>query len=216
MSSLCGIRFINCTATILYKEAISLVERAEEKRLLQAAQRGDAEAFASLYRDNVQTIYRYIYYRVNDRQLAEDLTSDVFMRAMKGLSRYTDQGKPFVAWLYRIAHDRVIDHRRRHNRRQAELDIADRPLPTEVDMDSRLVRKQAARGLRMAIAKLTDEQQQVIILRFMEGYSLEETASAMNKKANAIKALQHRAIRALGRQLDREGFPIDDILAGLS
>ena len=150
MSWLCGIRFINCTATI--QKGYQLVERAEEKRLLQAAQRGDAEAFAALYRDNVQTIYRYIYYRVNDRQLAEDLTSDVFMRAMKGLTRYSDQGKPFIAWLYRIAHDRVIDHRRKQNRRQPELDIAERPLPTEVDMDSRIVRKQAARGLRMAIA----------------------------------------------------------------
>ena len=138
------------------------------------------------------------------------------MRALRGLKRYEDRGKPFVAWLYRIAHDRVIDHRRRVNRRATDVDIDDKPMPVRVDMDSGMMRKQAARALRSAIAQLTDDQQQVIILRFIEGYSLDDTAQAMDKKANAIKALQHRAVRALGRQLEREGFPIDEILAGLS
>jgi RNA polymerase sigma-70 factor, ECF subfamily len=192
------------------------LERSEEKRLLRSAQKDNGDAFAALYRANVQAIYRYIYYRVSDRQLAEDLTSDVFMRALRGLKRYEDRGKPFVAWLYRIAHDRVIDHRRRVNRRATDVDIDDKPMPVRVDMDSGMMRKQAARALRSAIAQLTDDQQQVIILRFIEGYSLDDTAQAMDKKANAIKALQHRAVRALGRQLEREGFPIDEILAGLS
>ncbi len=192
------------------------MERSEEKRLLRSAQKDNGDAFAALYRANVQAIYRYIYYRVSDRQLAEDLTSDVFMRALRGLKRYEDRGKPFVAWLYRIAHDRVIDHRRRVNRRATDVDIDDKPMPVRVDMDSGMMRKQAARALRSAIAQLTDDQQQVIILRFIEGYSLDDTAQAMDKKANAIKALQHRAVRALGRQLEREGFPIDEILAGLS
>ena len=72
--------------------------RVDEQRLLQRAKRGDAEAFAALYRLNVQAIYRYIYYRVNDAALAEDLTGDVFTRAIKGMGGYEDQGKPFAAW----------------------------------------------------------------------------------------------------------------------
>jgi RNA polymerase sigma-70 factor (ECF subfamily) len=88
------------------------VDRVEEKRLLQAARGGDRDAFATLYRANVQTIYRYIAYRVNDTQLAEDLTGDVFIRALQSMASYKDQGKPFKAWLYRIAHARVVDHYR--------------------------------------------------------------------------------------------------------
>src|SRR5690606_16882833 len=97
---------------IPYRRAITdgeeLLDRVEERRLLRLAQKGDADAFAELYRANVQTIFRYIYHRVNDNHLAEDLTGDVFTRALEGLAGYREQGKPFVAWLYRISHARVV------------------------------------------------------------------------------------------------------------
>jgi RNA polymerase sigma-70 factor (ECF subfamily) len=192
------------------------VERVEEQRLLQQAQRGDADAFAALYRANVQNIFRYIAHRVNNTQLAEDLTGDVFTRALEGLPTYTDQGKPLVAWLYRIAHARVVDHYRRTQRRPVETDVEDEPLPFTPDMDEGLVRRHAARALRAAIAELTDDQQQVVILRFVEGHSLETTAQMMDKNANAIKALQHRALRSLASRLQRSGFDIEAIIAGLS
>ena len=192
------------------------MERVEEQRLLQQAQRGDADAFAGLYRANVQVIFRYIVHRVNNTQLAEDLTGDVFTRALEGLPSYIDQGKPFVAWLYRIAHARVVDHYRRTERRPVESDVEDEPLPFTPDMDEGLVRRHAAKALRSAIAELTDEQQQVVILRFVEGYSLETVAQTMGKNANAIKALQHRALRSLASRLQRSGFDIEAIMAGLS
>jgi RNA polymerase sigma-70 factor, ECF subfamily len=192
------------------------VNRAEEQRLLRQAQRGDAEAFAELYRAYVQVIYRYVAHRVNDAQLAEDLTADVFTKALQGLSRYQDQGKPFVAWLYRIARARVIDHYRRTDRRPVESDLETEPLPVDTDMDAPMIRWQAAKTLRAAIADLTDDQQQVLILRFVEGLRTEAIARLMGKQPNAIKALQHRALRALAGRLERAGFDIEAILSEIS
>jgi RNA polymerase sigma-70 factor (ECF subfamily) len=192
------------------------VDRAEEQRWLRKAQRGDAEAFAALYRANVQAIFRYIAHRVNDVQLAEDLTGDVFTRALEGLAGYTDLGKPFVAWLYRIAHARVVDYYRRTERRPIETDVEAEPLPVTLDMDEGLLRRHAARALKAAIAELTGDQQQVVVLRFVEGYPIETVAQMMGKNANAIKALQHRALRSLAGRLERSGFDIEAIIAGLS
>lgn len=192
------------------------MDRSEEIRLLGLAQRGDADAFATLYQDNVQAIFRYVFHRVNDVQLAEDLTGDVFMRALQAIGSYSDQGKPFVAWLYSIAHARVVDHYRKSKRRPPESDVDHEVLAVHPDMDHNLVRRQAARALRQAITRLTDEQQQVIILRFLEGQRIEAVAQIMGKQVNAIKALQHRALRALARHLERAGFDISTIMAGLS
>lgn len=192
------------------------MERAEEKRLLEQVQRGDANAFAQLYRAHVQIVYRYIQFRVNDAPLAEDMTGDVFVRALKDIQHYEDRGKPFVAWLYSIAHARVIDHYRRVGRRPMESDIEETVVPVENNLDQGMLRAQAAAELRRAIAALTDDQQQVVILRFVEGYRIEQVAKLMNKNANAIKALQHRALRSLAGKLERSGFDVESILAGLS
>lgn len=192
------------------------MERAEEKHLLARAQRGDAEAFAQLYRAHVQAIFRYIVHRVGSAELAEDLTGDVFTKALEGLGKYRDQGKPFVAWLYRIAHARVIDHYRRTGRRPVESDVDDEPISVDDDLDGAMLRRQAARTLHQAITGLTSDQQQVIILRFIEGYRIEAVAELMGKQPNAIKALQFRALRALASRLERAGFDIESILAGMS
>jgi RNA polymerase sigma-70 factor (ECF subfamily) len=192
------------------------VDRVEEQRWLRRAQRGDTEAFACLYRANVQAIFRYIYHRVNDTQLAEDLTGDVFIRALRSIEGYRDRDKPFVAWLYSIAHARVVDHYRRVQRRPVEADVDEEPIPVQLDLDQGILRRQAAKALREAITKLTDEQQQVVILRFIEGHSLDMTGQIMGKNANAIKALQHRALRSLASRLERSGFDIETILSGLS
>jgi RNA polymerase sigma-70 factor (ECF subfamily) len=192
------------------------VERVDEQRLLQRAQQGNADAFAHLYRANVQAIYRYIYHRVNDVHLAEDLTGDVFTRALKSMATYRDQGKPFVAWLYRIAHARVVDYYRMTNRRPQESDVEAEPIPVNANMDEGILRRQMAMALREAISTLTDEQQQVVILRFIEGQPIEMVAEMMGKNANAIKALQHRALRTLASRLERAGFDVESILSGLS
>ena len=192
------------------------MERSNERRLLQQVRRGDTDAFASLYQDNVQAIFRYIAYRVNNAQLAEDLTGDVFIRALKSISTYEDQGKPFLAWLYRIAHARVVDHYRQTNRRPEAATLEEQPIEAPGDMDASLIRRQAAKVLREAIADLTEDQQQVIILRFIEGQRIEMVAEQMGKQANAIKQLQHRALHALAARLERAGFDIETVLAGMA
>jgi len=192
------------------------VERSNERRLLQQVRRGDTDAFASLYQDNVQAVFRYIAYRVNNAQLAEDLTGDVFIRALKSISTYEDQGKPFLAWLYRIAHARVVDHYRQTNRRPEAATLDEQPIEAPGDMDASLIRRQAAKVLREAIADLTEDQQQVIILRFIEGQRIEMVAEQMGKQANAIKQLQHRALHALAARLERAGFDIETVLAGMA
>ncbi len=192
------------------------MDRVEEQRLLQQAKQGDADSFAMLYREHVQTIFRYVYHRVSDAQLAEDITGDVFTRALKSMSKYTDRGKPFVAWLYRIAHARVVDHYRRQNRRPNESDIDAIPIAIKPDMDANMMQSHIASTLKQALTALTEDQQQVIVFRFIEGHRLEATAEIMGKNTNAIKALQHRALRALARQLERSGIDIETILAGLS
>ena len=185
------------------------MDRAEEQRLLRRAQQGDRDAFAELYRAQVQVIFRYLYARTNDHQLAEDLTGDVFMRALQGLPSYRDEGLPWAAWLYRIAHARVVDFYRKRTRRPDDVELEPQTVAVEHDMDEAMQRQQAASVLRMAMQGLTDEQQQVIVLRFIEGQRVDEVARIMGKNANAVKALQHRALRTIAGRLERNGIRLE-------
>lgn len=182
------------------------MDRVEERRLLREARHGDADSFAALYRANVQQVFRYIVFRVQDKQVAEDLTSDVFMKALEGIGSYTDQGKPFLAWLYRIAQARVADYYRKTGRRPVDTDLESTQLTADQEVDQTVMERQAAHVLQESIMHLTDDQQKVIILRFIEGYSIEHTARTLGKAPNAIKALQHRALRTLARRLKRAGL----------
>ncbi|RMF49948.1 MAG: sigma-70 family RNA polymerase sigma factor [Chloroflexota bacterium] len=182
------------------------MERQREQALIKAAQRGDQNAFAALYRAYVDKIYRYILLRVESAQTAEDLTAEVFLRMLESLPKYEDRSTPLLVWLYRIAHARVIDHYRRYRRtaEQAALDSVE--IRTDLDLDSGLVSQYRADQLRAALSQLTDSQRQVIILRFVEGYNLEATAQVMNKTVDAIKALQYRALQALAAALRAQGY----------
>jgi RNA polymerase sigma-70 factor, ECF subfamily len=192
------------------------MNRSDERQLLQQAQQGDAEAFAQLYQANVQAIYRYLLYRVHDVAVAEDLTADVFMQALQRLHMYQEQGKPWLAWLYTIAHARMVDRYRRQRPDAADAEAALEQVSIQPNMDENLLRQQAATALRAGMARLTQEQQQVIVLRFLEGCNLEQTALHMGKNANAIKALQFRALRALAVDLRAQGLDVEMILAGLA
>lgn len=194
------------------------MKRVEEQRIVQLAKTGNAQAFAQLYRTHVQAIFRYMYYRLNDIHLAEDMTADVFTHALKDLPNYQDMGKPFLAWLYRIAHARLVDYYRKIGRRGTEDELDDSITVQQIDehADIQLLRRQMAQALHYAISKLIPSQQQVVVLRFIEEKSLEETALIMDKKVNAIKALQHRALKTLAQLLKQMGFDSDEFLSGLS
>lgn len=171
----------------------------DETTLVLRACRMEQAAISALYRRHVQAIYRYIYYRVSDAHTAEDLTAEVFLRAIEGLPNYEPRGAPFAAWLYRIAEARVADHFRRE-RRMGTLTVVDEDWPSGEDSPLVRVEQSLDRGaLRVALTQLTLDQQQVIILKFVEGLSNAEVARILDKTEGAVKSLQHRALATLQR-----------------
>lgn len=182
------------------------MDRKREQALIRAAQGGDSRAFAALYRAYVDKIYRYIYYRVDSPDTAEDLTSDVFTRMIEGLPTYQDRSTPLLVWLYRIAHARVVDFYRRSKRASQQEDIEAVELGIEPDLDAPLISEYRSDQLQAALHTLTDGQRQVIVLRFIEGYNLETTARLLNKTVDAIKAMQYRALQSLAQALARQGY----------
>jgi RNA polymerase sigma-70 factor (ECF subfamily) len=172
--------------------------------LLTRVRAREPAALAELYDRFAPAIYAYIYRRVGERQLAEDLAADVFVRALDALQHGRFATASVQAWLYRLAHNRVVDHFRRTSRAPlAPLDDAV-PAPDDVPEAARRRRDQA--WVRAALQRLTDEQQQIIALRFGEGLSAAAAAAMLGKTEDAIRALQHRALAAL-RRLRREDEP---------
>ena len=168
--------------------------------LIQRAQQGDADAVATLYRRYVPAITRYVAYRVSDDSAVEDLTAEVFLRMVEGLPQYTITGAPFEAWLYRIAAARVADYFREGNRLPADAlndRISSEDLPLEMDV----LQREELERLRAALQQLNDEQQTILILRFIERKSHQEVARILGKSERAIAAAQHRALKRLAKLL---------------
>jgi RNA polymerase sigma-70 factor (ECF subfamily) len=180
-----------------------IVRTQDEDLLIRRAQQGDLAAVSELYNLHVDRIYQYVRYRIGDDQTAEDITAEVFLRAIESLGTYSDRGAPFIAWLYRIAHARVIDFWRASNRRQT-APLED-PLLQEslVDTDEAIETDFLQhRLLWSALRRLTDDQQNVIILKFVQGLSNAEIAQLIGKTEGAVKALQRRALESLARLLN--------------
>lgn len=170
----------------------------DDTDLIQRACQLEQKAISQLYQEHVQAIYRYVYYRVGSVQLAEDITAEVFLRAIDSLPNYRPRGAPFRAWLYRIARARVADHFREKKR------MATTSLETEIESDDvspqqQIERAHAIQRLQHSLLELTHDQQKVIVLKFVEAMSNAEIAQMMDKTVGSIKSLQHRALRALYR-----------------
>jgi RNA polymerase sigma-70 factor, ECF subfamily len=170
--------------------------------LVTLAQQGDGEAFGEIYDAYVDTIYRYVYYRVGSHALAEDLTSETFLRALRRIDSFSWQGKDIGAWFTTIARNLVADHVKSSRFRlevttadMLDADRADEGIEGEV-----LTRLQNA-ALLDAVKALKAEQQECIVLRFLQGLSVAETAEVMGRTEGAIKQLQLRAVRALAKLL---------------
>lgn len=177
---------------------ITPVAEASEEALLAAAMQYDEAALSELYDRYEAKIYAYIYRRTGDEALAEDFTAQVFLRMLESIRDQKAWHSSFSGWLYRIAHNLVIDHYRRKGR-QGTVNI-DEAAPTaseEHDPEDTIAKTLDAERLRAAIHRLTDEQAEVVSLRFLEGYSISEVATMMNRTEGAIKALQYRAVATL-------------------
>jgi RNA polymerase sigma-70 factor, ECF subfamily len=182
------------------------VELKQEQQLIHAAQCGDEQALGQLYDTYVDRIYRYIFYRVSNTEIAEDLTSEVFLRVVEGLPGYQAREVSFLAWLYRIAHARLVDYYRQSSRRGQHQDIESANLHMEDDLDEGLVAAYNQEVVQEAMRLLTIEQQQVVHMRFIEGYNLQQAADALGKTVGAVKVMQHRALEALSRTFSKQGI----------
>jgi RNA polymerase sigma-70 factor (ECF subfamily) len=171
-------------------------DASQQAFLIERAKQGDEAAVGDLYRRHAPRIYAYLASRVGDATLAEDLTSEVFVRALEGLPRYQDRGIRFSAWLYRIAHDRMVDHVRRQARRPT-TPLQDERLPAQAGIDELVETRLRVAQLDKAMDQLTAEQRQVILLRFVHGLKLGEVAYVMSKSTAAVKMLQLRALTRL-------------------
>jgi len=177
---------------------------ADEQALLRQAHRMDANALAQIHDLYYPQIFRYIIFRVGDRQVAEDLTSDVFLRFLDALQGRSSPLKSLRGWLYGVAGHIVSDyHRGRYRSKQVDLDddLTNDQAGLEEQLDANLQREQ----LQAAVASLTEEQQSVIALRFGQGLPIKEVASIIDKSEGAVKQLQVRALGALARRLSLQG-----------
>ena len=186
-------------ATIGAKQAAVLVAQA---------QAGDQQAFATLYEQYRPLVYRFLRRRLDGAdETVEDLTEDVFVKLYEKLDRYVERGLPFTAWLYRIAHNQLVDYVRTLPRNSAQpLDtVADIPeYQTGSEYRSVLDRE----TLEPALARLTPEQRQAVELRFLQGMSVAETSAAMGRSEEAVKKLQARALANLRRSLTETTRPV--------
>lgn len=178
------------------------MQPSNEQELIARAQRGDEEAVTRLYETYVDAIYEYVSFRVDSKATAEDLTSEVFLRMVRGLATYKDHGFPFRAWLYRIAANMVIDHYRERKKGVA-TELSDSQASDDTDPFDRLARTEDQLRLRVAIRALPETYQELLVLRFVENLPHTEIAGIMNKSAEALRAMQHRALKALGEQFEK-------------
>ena len=176
---------------------------SNEADLAQRASERDQTAFAELYNAYVEKIYKYIFYKVGNAVEAEDLCEQVFLKAWEAIGRYTWCGYPFSSWLYRLAHNLVVDHYRTRRESVPLHEVLTTSSEPEDPQDSLLQTLDAAE-LSDAISQLTDDQRQVISLKFIEGYENAEIAQMLNKKEGAIRALPYRALRSLLSILEAE------------
>ena len=175
----------------------------EERAWVEQARAGDSAAVGVLYEHHVDRIYRYIVLKIGDPQEAEDLTGQVFVRMIEAISNFQWQGVSFQSWLYRIAHNLVVDHLRQRARRpQVALEPLEGTLLS--DGDDPYTWAEAAdfrEHLRGALGRLTELQAQVIALKFGGGLSNAEVGRVLGRSEGAVKALQHSALTNMSKWL---------------
>jgi RNA polymerase sigma-70 factor (ECF subfamily) len=180
----------------------------DELKLVSLSQQGDAEAFTRLYACYVERITRYVYFRVTDHELAEDITSRIFLKMLEKLDTYQVRQLPIGAWLYRMAHNAIIDHYRTKKTFISLEDVHPAEVRQEDGIEEKLDLQIKSQQLRAALQVLTKEQQRVLILKFIDGLSTQEIARQLGKRQGAVRGLQMRALRRLARWpgLQREQF----------
>jgi RNA polymerase sigma-70 factor (ECF subfamily) len=178
--------------------------QADPQYLAQCAAQRDQGAFAQLYDEHLSTVYRYVFYKVGDPALAEDLTAEVFSKAWEAIDKFQWRNLPFQHWLLRIARNVVVDHWRLRRRATSPIEDLREAASDEMGPDERVALDFEVVKLRTGLAQLPDEQRDVLILRFIEGYSHADAATVLGKSVVAVRQIQVRALRALNKILTQE------------
>ena len=175
-----------------------------DEELVRAVQGGDVAAFGQLYERYFDKVYSYLSFKLGNATEAEDLAEQVFLKALEAIGGYKWTGAPFQAWLFRIAHNLLVDSFRRKAKRTSEpLDEEVQDQGLAADPERWLVEKLTRQGLIQAVERLTELQKQVIALRFAGGMPSAEVARLLGKTEGAVKALQHAALQSLQRHFAR-------------
>ncbi|CAN5759930.1 sigma-70 family RNA polymerase sigma factor [soil metagenome] len=177
-------------------------DQATVTSLVERARSGDAEAFGELYDRYVLGVYRFCYHRTSSVALAEDLTSETFFRALRAVESFRWQGRDFGAWLTTIARNLVADH---YKSSRARLETASDMLPEQRERspgpEDAMITQLTREALATALAGLPGEQRDCLVMRFLQGLSIAETARVLDRSEGAVKQLQLRAVRSLARDL---------------
>ena len=177
----------------------------QEWQLVQRAQALEESALASLYSTYYPRIYNYAFLHLGDVQAAEDLASEVMLKLLESIQKYQFRGMPFSAWVFRIARNKLIDLHRRRSRR-GEVDLTE-PLAAVQISPQALAERALDRGqLQLALKYLTEEQRQVIVLKFIEGFDNGSIARILGRSEGAVKSLQHLALHSLRRIMTAEAY----------
>lgn len=176
--------------------------------LVRGAQSHDPKAFDQLYDYFADPLYRYFYYRSSDQHVAEELVSEVFLKMVEAIATFRlperAQARAFSGWVFRIAYTKLVDYYRQQKRQSVELDES---IPAPFSADEVVDRSLEHEELRAAIQQLTPEQQQVVLLRFVERMSTEDVAIITGQTIGAVKAMQHRALNSMAKLLGGTRYP---------
>jgi RNA polymerase sigma-70 factor, ECF subfamily len=189
-----------------------MVERASEldvrrstakavRRLVERAQLGNRDALEELYLIHFDRIYSYLHLSVGNRQDAEDLTTQTFVRMLEAIGRFRWREVPFSAWLFRIAHNLAMDHFRANRRVQTEEKVPEPQGSEESSAEDQALDSLGRAGMLELIEGLSSEQRQVLTLKFLYGFANAEVATSLGKTEGAVKSLQHRALASLQKQV---------------
>lgn len=177
---------------------MSTWQELDDRQLLISAQDGNAEAFGALYERHAQSIFRFLFAHLDNRLDAEDLTEEVFIKVWRALPKYREQGIPFLAFLFRIARNTLIDHYRRGGSEKQQVSLEDVSLRDgEPGPAERVLASFYHEEIRKTLNALREDYRTVLVLRFIIELSPEETAQVMNRSVGAVRVLQHRALAAL-------------------
>lgn len=177
---------------------------SSEENLVRQAIDGNRQAFTQLYDEHFNKVYRYIYFRVNNRAEAEDLTQEVFLKALQAIGSYKWQDVPFAAWLFRIAHNQVIDYQRKQSK-QKMTNLEEATAVSMEDPVAAAEQKSEIEELTGALKTLPSAQQEVISLRFLTGLPIAEVARILGKSEGTVKALQFNGTVSLRKILSGKG-----------